>query len=301
VGNEPTSNEHTEPARPPASSDALPSGDPLAESVHFEKQPLWAYFLTPAAVVIGAVIIAGAIWWTRSETKTTPGTNEVAVVGAVSTAPPASPAASTAVSLIEAVRSYAREVGLDETQFNACVANPASVALLNSQLQAGSTLGVKGTPTFFINNKKLVGSQPAAILDEIIQAELKGSPTSLDGYSAAIRQLASTNPPNFEITAAKPDLSGAPIEGNANAKVIVAEYSDFQCPFCKQWVDNSLRQLRAKLGNDVALAFVNFPLVQIHPNAGNAAVVALCAGQQGKFWQMHDLLFAKQAEWANLK
>jgi protein-disulfide isomerase len=42
-------------------------------------------------------------------------------------------------------------------------------------------------------------------------------------------------------------------------------------------------------------------LVQIHPNAGNASLVAACAGAQGKFWQMHDLLFARQTEWAPLK
>ena len=46
---------------------------------------------------------------------------------------------------------------------------------------------------------------------------------------------------------------------------------------------------------------MNFPIVQIHPNAGNASLVAVCAGQQGKFWEMHDLLFAKQTEWAALK
>ena len=45
----------------------------------------------------------------------------------------------------------------------------------------------------------------------------------------------------------------------------------------------------------------SFPIVQIHPNAGNASLVAICAGEQGKFWPMHDLLFARQTEWANLK
>jgi protein-disulfide isomerase len=174
------------------------------------------------------------------------------------------------------------------------------VAVLNSSLQNGSSLGVSGTPTFFINNKKLVGAQPYALLQEIIEAELNGSPTTLDGYSPALRQLAANSPPNFAIIDGRPDITGAAIEGNPNAKVIVAEYSDFQCPFCKQWTDSSLRQIRAELGDDVALAFMHFPIVQIHPNAGNASLVAICAGKQGKFWEMHDLLFARQAEWSKL-
>ena len=66
-------------------------------------------------------------------------------------------------------------------------------------------------------------------------------------------------------------------------------------------IRDRLKAVRAKLGNDVALAFLHFPIVQIHPNAGNASLVAICAGKQGKFWPMHDLLFARQTEWAALK
>ena len=51
----------------------------------------------------------------------------------------------------------------------------------------------------------------------------------------------------------------------------------------------------------MAIAFLHFPITQIHPNAGNASVAAICAGEQGKFWQMHDLLFARQTEWADLR
>jgi protein-disulfide isomerase len=82
---------------------------------------------------------------------------------------------------------------------------------------------------------------------------------------------------------------------------MIAEFSDFQCPFCKRWTESSLGAVRKRLGDDVAIAFLHFPITQIHPNAGNASVVAICAGQQGKFWEMHDLLFARQAEWSNLR
>ena len=212
---------------------------PLAERpVYLKRQPLWTYFLTPAALLLGSVIIAGTIWWTRDDDGS--GESAAAVIGAVSTAAPAG-GASTAAGLLDTVKGYAKQLALDEAKFNQCVNNQQNVAQISQHLQTGNALGVTGTPTFFINNKRLVGAQPIAILEEIIQAELKGSPTSLDGYSPGLRQLAATNPPGFSIVESKPDVSGASIEGNANAKVMIAEFSDFQCPFCKQWNDQSLR------------------------------------------------------------
>jgi len=288
---------------PNTSADAeLASGSPAQPPVFVKKQPLWTYFLTPAAVVIGAVIIAGAIWWTADDDsdEVTTADHDGDAVSMVPT-PGATAAAGAAAGLLDTFRGYAKQVGLNETQYNQCVTRQSNVATLNDQLQRGNQLGVTGTPTFFINNKKLVGSQPLAVLQEIVQKELDGSPTSLDGYSAQVRALASTNPPNFAIVDSKPSIMGAEIKGDATAKVMIVEFSDFQCPFCRQWTQTSMEKLEAQLGEDVALAFLHFPITQIHPNAGNASVVALCAGEQGKFWEMHDLLFDRQAEWSNLK
>jgi protein-disulfide isomerase len=282
-----------------------PTPEPTAEAearLFMRKQPLWTHFLTPGAIVFGAILIAGAIWWTREDDDGDASTgSDLALIGAVSTAEPATTALPAATNLKDMVYAYARQVGLDETKFDQCVNNQDNVARINAEIAAGNALGVTGTPTFFINNKKLVGAQSLALIEEVIQAELKGSPTTLDGYSPALRQLAATTPPNFQIMPSKPDVSSAAIEGKADAKVMVAEFSDFQCPFCKQWNDNSLKQLRTKLGDDLALAFLHFPIVSIHPNAGNASLVAICAQAQDKFWPMHDLLFARQAEWSALK
>lgn len=271
------------------------------------KQPVWTYFLTPAAVVLGATIIAGAVWWTRDDDAPASTTDHnlslvepVTTVGPGSTGSPGATAVAGG-SLRDTVYGYARQVGLNEGQFDQCVKNAQNLEQINAGIEAGNTLGVTGTPTFFINNKKLVGAQPYAVLKEIVDAELKGSPTSLDGYSNAVKQLAATTPPGFQIVTTKPDTTGAAFEGSPNAKVVIAEFSDFQCPFCKQWTDTTLKQLRAELGNQVSLAFLHFPIQSIHPNAGSASLVALCAQEQGKFWEMHDLLFAKQAEWAALK
>ncbi|MBK6562160.1 MAG: thioredoxin domain-containing protein [Dehalococcoidia bacterium] len=268
--------------------------------VYVKDPPAWSYFLTPAALILGSIVIAATIWWTRDDSSGPGSTFDGApAADAISSVPTASPAASAPAGLLDTMKNYARQTGLNEAAFSQCLGDSANVAELNGDLQEGKDLGVTGTPTFFVNNKMLVGAQPTAILEEIIQAELKGSPTTLEGYSAAVRELAAAG--RFSIVAKKPDITGAAIEGNPGAKVVVAEYSDFQCPFCKQWTDTSLKAVRAKLGNDVALAFLHFPIVQIHPNAGNASLVAICAGKQGKFWPMHDLLFARQTEWAALK
>jgi protein-disulfide isomerase len=93
----------------------------------------------------------------------------------------------------------------------------------------------------------------------------------------------------------------ARIQGSPTAPVWVIEVSDFQCPFCKQWHDETYQKLRdefVKTGK-VRLAYINFPLAQ-HVNAWPAAESAMCAGAQGKFWQMHDALFTSQAKWEAL-
>lgn len=266
-------------------------------------KPVWTYFLTPMAVILGACVIAGAVWYTSDGGDSS---SKAALVSSASVTPVTdavsrAPATATAQDLLSVLKGYVGQLGMDQNAFVACLSKPESVALVNKQLQRGSALGINGTPTFVINNKMVVGTQPSAVFDEVIAAELKGSPTTLDGYSATIKAMAATSPPSFQILPEKVDVSDAEIEGDPGAKVMIAEFSDFQCPFCKRWTDDTLQHLRPTLGKDVALAFLNFPIPQLHPNAGNASVAAVCAGEQGKFWQMHDLLFERQSEWAPLK
>jgi protein-disulfide isomerase len=97
----------------------------------------------------------------------------------------------------------------------------------------------------------------------------------------------------------KADL--ARIQGSPTAPIWVIEVSDFQCPFCKQWHDETYTKLRDEFvrTGKVRLAYVNFPLAQ-HTFALPAAEAAMCAGAQGKFWEMHDALFANQSKWEAL-
>ncbi len=284
-------------AVPPAPAEPAPPAPPSPAA----GQPAWTFFLTPAVVLIGALIIAAAIWWQPADDEAASPAATPPPAG-MSTMPAASPTTAAARTLVDTFLGYARSLQLDEGRLMQCLNDPQNVQLINAHLQRGSQLGVSGTPTFFINNKKLVGAQPTALMLEIIEKERSPNPpTSIDAYSPQLQQLAATNPPSFAIVEARPDLSGAAFEGNPNARVVIAEFSDFQCPFCKRWNETTLGEVRKLLGDEVALAFLHFPIAQIHPNAGNASLLAICAGAQGKFWEMHDLLFARQDEWANLR
>ena len=85
--------------------------------------------------------------------------------------------------------------------------------------------------------------------------------------------------------------------GPENPELTVIEYSDFQCPFCAEYA-KWMTQLRAKYGDRVKFVFRNYPLAD-HEWAQFAAQVAYAASLQGKFWEMHDLLFERQDEWAS--
>jgi protein-disulfide isomerase len=90
------------------------------------------------------------------------------------------------------------------------------------------------------------------------------------------------------------EAGNAPFAGDKDAKVVIVEYSDFQCPFCAKGAD-LLKKIKAKYGKKVKVAFKNFPL-PFHNHAQGAAIAGLCANEQGsdKFWKMHDDMFAKQ-------
>lgn len=89
------------------------------------------------------------------------------------------------------------------------------------------------------------------------------------------------------------DASG-PQRGPPDAPVTIVEFSDFQCPFCGRFTP-VLAQIRARYPHQVRLVYRYFPLNSIHPEAQKAAEAAVCADRQGKFWPMHDALFANQS------
>ena len=89
------------------------------------------------------------------------------------------------------------------------------------------------------------------------------------------------------------------IKGEKEAAATLIEYSDFQCPACGSYYP-ILKKVSENLGAKVRFAYRHFPLPQ-HKNAKLAATVAEAAGKQGKFWEMHDLIFQNQSDWSEEK
>ena len=100
----------------------------------------------------------------------------------------------------------------------------------------------------------------------------------------------------------KVSIDDDPVKGNTNAPVTVIEFSDFQCPFCSKFYSETLPQLEKNYIDTGKIKFVyrDMPLASLHPNARSAAIAAECADEQGKFWEYHNMLFEKQADWKGL-
>lgn len=86
--------------------------------------------------------------------------------------------------------------------------------------------------------------------------------------------------------------------GNKNAKVVLIEYGDYQCPGCGS-VYPTVKTVTEKYKDNLAFVFRNFPLTNIHPNARAAAAAAETAGLMGKYWEMHDILYENQSSWSD--
>jgi protein-disulfide isomerase len=95
-------------------------------------------------------------------------------------------------------------------------------------------------------------------------------------------------PPKLEV---KADMSR--LKGDPKAPIAIVEFSDFSCPFCRK-AEASIAEVLAKYPGQVKLAYEDFPLRELHPNAQMAAEASRCAGEQGQYWEYHDLLFARQ-------
>ena len=130
-----------------------------------------------------------------------------------------------------------------------------------------------------------------------LEKQVKDANTANTATADANQAAPTVAPPPQVVKVANGKL---PFLGNENAKVTVVEFSDFQCPFCKQYFDNTASQLSdayIKTGK-IKFYYRNYPLTSIHPNAQKAAEAGECANEQGKFWDYHDLLFQDQDTWA---
>lgn len=90
------------------------------------------------------------------------------------------------------------------------------------------------------------------------------------------------------------------VKGPEDAKVTIVEFSEYQCPYCQKYVEAAYQDIMTNYGDQVRYIFRDYPL-PFHSNAQIAAEAARCAGDQGQYWDFHDLLFANQADWSALE
>ncbi|MCZ2076993.1 MAG: hypothetical protein DCC59_06350 [Chloroflexi bacterium] len=123
------------------------------------------------------------------------------------------------------------------------------------------------------------------------------------GRSPASARAAANNPSAAQIPAAtqapryvRYDIAtdGFPSIGPADAPIVIVEFSDFQCPFCKRFQDETFKQLMAAYPGKIRFVYRHLPLTSIHPEAFPAAEASMCANEQNAFWPFHDKIFENQ-------
>jgi protein-disulfide isomerase len=130
------------------------------------------------------------------------------------------------------------------------------------------------------------------------QAAMQKELEEIKGLLRAARAApaAPARPPGPEKSTAVLSLAGGFVKGEETAKVTLLEFTDYQCPFCGRYFRQTWPELDKEYVQTGKVRYVvrDMPLEQIHPLALQAAEAADCAGEQGKFWAMHDRLFANQ-------
>jgi protein-disulfide isomerase len=204
------------------------------------------------------------------------------------------------------LNEYAKGLGLNMGKFAADLNSDSVKKQVKADQALASQLAARGTPHFFINGRRLRGAQPYSAFEKLITAELKkakalvakGTPRSkvyqvitakgaTKGKSPARKQA----PVDNKVYQVKVGPNDA-YKGNKNAKVTIVEFSEFQCPFCSR-VNPTMNRIMKEYSKDVKIVFKHNPL-SFHKDAPLAAQAALAAGKQGKFWEMHDILFKNQ-------
>lgn len=206
----------------------------------------------------------------------------------------------------EDLLAYAAQLGLDVAAFEKDLDSDTIKNRVAADISQGESISVKGTPHFFINGTRFSGARPIEDFQKALNAELDIAKSYTDKgltgeelYRTIIADGKLENRrllrgPRFDRAGRnnapiKIDTTGNYAKGSENAPVTIIQFSDFQCPFCKS-VEPTIDRLMKEYEGKIHFIFMNKPL-PFHADAQLAAEAALAAGEQGKFWEMHDLLF----------
>lgn len=200
----------------------------------------------------------------------------------VKTAPSAAPTEEATKIDVPQLKVMAKDLGLDTGKFDKCLDSGTQASRVAAEQKEGAALGVSGTPSFVINGLLVVGALPQTSFEQLIDAELK------DGSGEKVAESITGE----KTTRKKLALADGYTKGPKDAKIKIVEFTDFQCPFCVRafpTIEGVLKKYEGK----ISIEYKSFPL-SFHPYAQKAAEAALCAGEQGKFFEMHDKIFSVQ-------
>jgi protein-disulfide isomerase len=203
----------------------------------------------------------------------------------------------------------AEQTGIDIAVYTACMTSHEKQALVQERVDAAFARGFSATPSFQVVRAEddavfqVIGAQPyeqfAGIVDSALAGEMPVAeapqPEQQEGipfWATADGWKPDPNRPGF-------NMAGDEYRGDVNAPLTVIEFSDFQCPYCLRHNTETQPALDEKYvdSGKVLWVYKNFPL-NIHPQAPAAAIASECAAEQGKFWEMHEVLFNSVDSWA---
>ncbi|MDO8429563.1 MAG: thioredoxin domain-containing protein [Candidatus Daviesbacteria bacterium] len=235
----------------------------------------------PVAVVIGSLVISASILLSGGIISIK-GVGGKADTTASATAPVAQPQVGSDTrkssdQITQGLKSLAVKAGVQQLKFDSCLDSGEKATKVKADFDEGASLGVQGTPAFFVNGKPLfIGASPFTEFKKVIDDEIAGLTKAEDKKEVGVGDL--------------------PILGNESAKVTLIEFSDYECPFCSRFHTDAFKQIKSEYidTGKVKFYYRDYPLAQIHPGAQKAAEATRCAADQGKFWEYHSLVFENQ-------
>ncbi|MCC6642207.1 MAG: thioredoxin domain-containing protein [Deltaproteobacteria bacterium] len=163
--------------------------------------------------------------------------------------------------------------------------------LLASEAKTSDEISDEAVKAFYEQNKARMGGATLEQIGPRIRRFLEER-QSADAREQYVRSLRDKAGVSVRLTAPRVEVAAeGPSRGPANAPITIVEFSDYECPFCKR-AEPILKQVLERYPDKIRLVYRNFPLEQMHPRARPTAEAALCAEEQGKFWEFHEKVFS---------
>lgn len=229
----------------------------------------------------------------------------------------------------EGLATLAKELGLDAVRLEGDRNSQAAERHVQNGVDLAKSLGVTGTPTFFVNGARIVGAQGPGVFRAAIEEAMSKAEAMVargirpeDVYSEILKTAVAPAPkPAGKTAPAKEEgrncgqgcgedgdpgakqeageaeifdvpVGDVPVRGAANAPVTIVVFTDFECPFCEK-AEETVKAIEKEYGQKVRFAYKSYPL-PFHDHARLAARAALAAHRQGKFFEYKESLFAHQ-------